>query len=163
MRWGGHAMSGALFVVALAYVWESFGFKPTPRLFPLLVGIPMLILTAFQIVIELFPDLEKKYAEIGTVDAEMLAGKTRDRVVEEDSTQIQKELEVFLWLGLAVGLSMLLGFFWGIPLFIFVFLKFRYAERWTISAGLPLGTLFVMHVLFERLFQIPLYTGLLSK
>jgi hypothetical protein len=163
MKWGRKIISVALFLFALAYVWQGFSYKPTPRLFPLMVGIPMLVLTAFQIVIEFFPNLSKKYAEIGTVDAEILAGKARNRVVEEDPRQTQKELKAFLWLGLAVGLIMFLGIFWGVPLFIFIFLKLRSATRWTISASLPLGTLFVMYLLFVRLFQIPLYKGLLLE
>jgi hypothetical protein len=156
-------LSGALFVVALAYVWEGFSYTATPRLFPLLVGIPMLLLTALQTVIEFSPDLSRKYAETGTVDAKVLAGKARNGVVEDDPRQTQKELQTFLWLGLAVGLSTLLGFFWGIPLFILIFLKFRCATRWTLSAGLPLATLVFMYLLFDRLFRIPLYTGLFSQ
>ena len=161
MKWGRHVLSGALFLATAAYVWLAVGYKPTPRLFPLAVGIPMLVLTALQTAIECVPRLSTKYAALGTVDAERLAGKANDRVAEDDPRQTRKELATFLWLGLAVGASMLLGMLWGIPLFIFIFLKLRSATRWTVAVGLPLGTLGVMYLLFARVFQIPLYAGLL--
>lgn len=163
MKWGGKILNIALFLFALGYVWQGFSYSRTPRLFPLMVGIPMLLLTAFQTVIDFFPHLSKKYAEMGTLDAEMLAGRAKNEVKEEDPRRTQKELEAFLWLGLAVALIMLLGIFWGTPLFIFTFLKLRYARGWVLSLSLPLGTLLVMYILFIRVFQIPLYQGLLLE
>ena len=163
MKWGGKILNIALFLFALGYVWQGFSYSRTPRLFPLMVGIPMLFLTGFQTVIDFFPHLSKKYAEMGTLDAEMLAGRAKNEVKEEDPKRTQKELEAFLWLGLAVALIMILGIFWGIPLFIFVFLKLRYARGWVLSLSLPLGTLLVMYILFIKVFQIPLYKGLLLE
>lgn len=159
MKWGGKMLNIALVLFALGYVWQGFSYSRTPRLFPLMVGIPMLLLTAFQTVIDFFPHLSRKYAEMGTIDAEMLAGRAKDEVKEEDPKRTQKELEAFLWLGLAVALIMVLGIFWAIPLFIFVFLKLRYSRGWFLSLGLPLGTLVTMYLLFIKLFQIPLYKG----
>jgi hypothetical protein len=120
----------------------------------------MLLLTGFQTVIDFFPQLSKKYAEAGTLDAEMLAGVAANQQTEEDPQRVRKELEIFFWLGLALALVMLLGLLIAIPIFVFVVLKLRYVRSWSLSLSLALGTFVFMHLLFVKFFHIPLFKGL---
>lgn len=160
MKWGGRLLNITLFIFIIIYVFIGMSYGRTPRMFPLIVGVPMLLLTGFQTVIDFFPNLSKKYSQLGTIDAEMISGRAKDEVKEEDPRRIQKELESFIWLGVAVMLIMLVGIFIGVPLFIFVFLKLRYSRGWTLSLGLPLGTLLTMYILFMKVLNVQFYRGI---
>jgi hypothetical protein len=107
-----------------------------------------------------FPQLSKKYAEAGTLDAEMLAGVAANQPTEEDPGRARKELEIFLWLSFALALIMALGLLIALPMFIFVVLKLRYVRSWSLSLSLALGTFVFMHLLFVKFFHIPLFKGL---
>lgn len=160
MKYGGKLLNIFLFIVTAGYVLMALNYSRTPRTFPLLVGIPMILLTGFQTLIDFFPNISRKYSDLGTVDAEMISSKGKVHKKEEDLTRYQKELEIFIWLAVAVGLIMLIGILYGMPLFIFIFLKYRFSQGWRLSLSLPLGTLFVMYLIFTKVLSIRLYKGM---
>lgn len=160
MKYGGKLLDIAFFVMTIAYVLIGMHYSRTPRTFPLLVGIPMALLTGMQTLIDFFPGLSKKYSELGTLDAEMISAKGKAQKSTQDPAQYRKELEIFVWLAAAIGLILLAGILYGMPLFIFIFIKFRYAQGWKLSLGLPLGTLAVLYFVFQKILAIRLYTGL---
>jgi hypothetical protein len=160
MKWAGRSLNIVFFLVTFAYVVVSLGYGRTPRLFPLFVSLPMLLLTGFQTVIDFFPQLSKKYAEAGTLDAEMLAGVAVNQQTEEDPQRVRRELEIFLWLGVALALIMSLGLLIAMPVFVFVVLRLRYLRSWSLSLSLALGTFVFMYLLFVKFFHIPLFKGL---
>ena len=160
MKYGGKLLNIFLFVITVGYVLIALSYSRTPRTFPLLVGIPMIVLTGFQTLIDFFPNISRKYSDLGTLDAEMISGKGRVHKKEEAPTLYQKELEIFIWLAVAVGLILLIGIRYGMPVFIFIFLKYRYSQGWKLSLGLPLGTLAVMYLIFTKVLSIRLYKGM---
>lgn len=160
MKYGGKLLNIFLFIVSVGYVLLAMNYSQTPRTFPLMVGVPMIILTGFQTLIDFFPGLSKKYSDLGALDAERIYDKAKVLKKEKDPNHYKKELEIFLWLAVAVGLILLTGILYGMPLFIFIFLKYRYAQEWKLSLGLPLGTLIMMYFVFERVLSIRLYKGM---
>jgi hypothetical protein len=160
MKYGGKLLNIFLFIVSVGYVLMAMKYSQTPRTFPLMVGIPMIVLTGFQTLIDFFPGMSQKYSDLGALDAEMISGRGKVQKKTKDPDLYQKELEIFVWLAVAVGLILLAGILFGMPVFIFIFLKYRYAQGWKLSLGLPLGTLIVMYVVFIKILSIRLYQGM---
>ena len=160
MKYGGKLLNIFLLIFSIGYVLIALNYSRTPRTFPLMVGIPMIVLTVFQTLIDFFPNVSRKYSDLGALDAEMISSKGKIPKKEEDRNRYQKELEIFLWLAVAIGLIMLIGIQFGMPIFIFIFLKYRYAQGWKLSLSLPLGTLAVMYFVFTKVLYIPLYKGM---
>jgi hypothetical protein len=85
------------------------------------------------------------------------------KLKDEEAADVQrnlKELEILIWIGIAIGLMLLVGMFVGLPIFIFIFLKFLYSQGWKLSLGLPLGTMQVIYIIFIKALTIPLYNGI---
>ncbi|MEW6670726.1 MAG: tripartite tricarboxylate transporter TctB family protein [Thermodesulfobacteriota bacterium] len=163
MKYGGKLLNIFLFIVSVGYVLIGLNFSRTPRTFPLLVGFPMIVLTGLQTLIDFFPNISKKYSDLGTFDAEMISGRTKGQKTENNPDQYQKELEIFLWLAVAVALILLLGILFGLPLFIFIYLKYRYVQGWKVSLSLPLGALAAMYIIFTKVLTISLYKGIFFR
>jgi len=162
MKYGGKLLNIFLFVITVGYVLIGLTYSRTPRIFPLIIGIPMVLLTGFQALLDFFPNLSRKYSELGGLDAENISNqgqKANKNKEPYDAEKSRKELEIFLWLGVAVTLIMLVGIMAGLPFFIFIFLKFRYAQGWKLSLSLPLGTMLVMYIIFIKVLTLPLYKG----
>jgi len=142
----------SLFLMALAgyviYTASHWSFKT--GFFPLAAAIPLMILAALHLALQLF----------GPAEA---AG---ERAAEaEFSNELPPEmlrrraLATFLWIAGFVLLVYLLSFPIAVPLFIFLYLKFQSAVNWLGSAALTAITWIFYHALFERLINLRFEPG----
>lgn len=136
--------SAALFSLALAAVagfavYTALGWPPKAALFPLTMGIPLLVLATAQTVL----DLREPPAP------------------SEPALARRRGLAVFAWMVTFIVLVLLLGFPIAVPLFVFSYLVMESRESWALSIALAAAAWGFFHLVFERLLHFPFEAGLI--
>jgi hypothetical protein len=138
---GGAIFSLALVAVAAYAVYTALRWPPKAALFPLTMGIPLLVLALAQTLVEL-----------------------RDPSARAQPTLARRRtLTVFAWMGTFIVLVALAGFPFAVPLFVFLYLLLESREGWGLSAALAAAAWGVFHLLFERLLHFPFDAGLIRS
>jgi Tripartite tricarboxylate transporter TctB family len=134
---GAAVFSLALAALAAFAVYKALSWPPKAALFPLVMGIPLLVLTVAQVIAEL-----RQPAAAG-------AGARR-------------ALVIFAWMAVFVVLVLLAGFPATVPVFVFAYLVLESRERWWLSVLLAAAAWGFFHLLFERLLHFPFEAGLIQ-
>jgi Tripartite tricarboxylate transporter TctB family len=138
----------AAYAIAAALSWP---FKAA--LFPLVMGIPLLLLALAQ----LFLDLR---GEAGAADGSAVELQPGADVAPEIARR--RTAAIFAWMAAFVVLVLLLGFPLAVPLFVFSYLVVQSAAGWGLSIALTAAAWGFFHGLFERLLHLPFDTGLVQ-
>ena len=133
---GGAAFSLGLALVAGYAVYAAWSFPAKAALFPLVIGIPLLVLALAQLVLQL-----------------------REPEAPLESER-RRTLAAFGWMAAFIGLVVLAGFPTAVPVFVFSYLAAQRAAPWWQSAALAAAAWGVFHLLFERLLRFPFDGGL---
>lgn len=157
-------MTLILFAFVLLLVVASFGLKADARLWPLIVGIPVLILLAVSLVGEFSPKVESMF-EVSWEGAAVEEGMEEDRaggprkvLVSEIPWRIVGIVFGSLLLA-AIG-TLFLGFLVAIPLYVMLFLRLFGGAGWIGSALLAAGTTASLWAL-ATLARLDMYSGVL--
>lgn len=130
------AMAGYAVIAALAWPFKA-------ALFPLTMGIPLVLLSLVQLVLDL-RDLEQP--------------------AESDSHIARRRtLAVFAWMAAFIVLVLLFGFPITVPLFVFSYLVVQSRAGWGLSIALTAAAWGFFHVVFERLLHFPFDAGLILR
>ena len=142
MRPSGAALfSVALAVVAAYAVYTALRWPPKAALFPLTMGIPLLVLAAAQTVIEL-----------------------RDPPAPgSPAGALRRALAVFAWMAMFIALVLLAGFPIAVPVFVFLYLAMQSREKLGLSIALAAAAWGAFHLLFVRLLHFPFDDGLIKS
>lgn len=139
MRLSGAALFSLGLAVLAAYaVYSALRWPPKAALFPLVMGIPLIVLTLVQAFIDL-----------------------RDPPV--GGAGLARVLAVFAWMGVFIALVLLAGFPIAVPLFVFFYLVVESREKLALSLGLAAAAWGAFHVLFERVLHFPFEAGLVRE
>jgi len=169
MRRSGEVLFSLLIVVVAAWVvyqsagWalRALGLQPIASLlpsgwgsrsglFPLVVGLPVLIMAVAQLAIDVRGTRQTAGADGTAAELDL-----PPKVVRQRSAVILTTI-----VGFAVAIW-LLGFIVAIPLVTFLFLKVASSESWTLSLALSAVAASVFYVLFVWWLNIPAPPGLL--
>lgn len=160
-----------LFLLLLLYtvllLVDAQTYTPSGRLFPVLIGSLLVVLTIAKIVLLLFADrfelggagLFERFAE------DLLAQESEGEDAGSDAAgrtwhRYRREFEMIGWVFILLVLLLLLGF----QLTIFVFLPafvYRYERSWKRAIGATVITWLGTYLIFIRLLTVPLPGGLL--
>jgi hypothetical protein len=138
---GSAFFSLALAVVAAYAVYAALRWPPKAALFPLTMGIPLLVLALAQTLVELRNPASS---------AESPGARTRTFVV-------------FAWMATFIVLILLVGFPIAVPIFVFSYLVMESREGWVLSIALAAAAWGAFHLLFERLLHFPFDEGLIRS
>jgi uncharacterized membrane protein YfcA len=127
------------------------------RLYPWAVGIPMLILAAIQVILDL-KGVKSKQSSDGAPPTPMDFQFTQD---VEPAIAKKRAITMFGWLlGFFVAV-LLVGFSIAIPLMMFSYMKFQGKESWVLSLVLTAIAFIFYYALFVKLLNLPFPEGLL--
>jgi hypothetical protein len=142
VRVSGAALFGfALAAIAAYAVHTALRWPPKAALFPLTMGIPLLVLAVAQTVVEL-----------------------RDPPAEPGAGAAWRGAAVvFAWMGVFIALVLIAGFPIAVPFFVFSYLVMESRERWGLSMVLAAAAWGAFHLLFERLLHFPFEDGLIRS
>lgn len=148
----------ALLGYTLALLQEAIGYSADPRLFPMIVGVPLVLLLVAKILLLLFGDrfdlrTVDFFEDLGEMDVAATGGVT-DR-----AARYRRELSMVAWIG---GLSVLIYLFGNlvaVPVFIFAFILAW--ERDPLRAALVAAVTFAfIFLLFVEVLNASLWRGI---
>ena len=135
------AVSGYAVIAAWAWPWKA-------SLFPLVIGIPVFVLSA---------------AEAAWI---MLGSTAKAQVQDFQMTQdvpervaLRRTASAAGWIAGFFAAIVLLGFPVAVPLFVFLYLRLQGREGWIFSAVFTAVVWFVFYGLFDRLLHLPFPQG----
>ncbi len=144
--WGA-LLSGAATGAFGGYVGLAVGFPGLARLFPLVVGLPGLLLAAAQLTLDLRSPLPRRMATAGGAAVAAAVAWAR------------QELGILGWAVALVALTLVFGFSVSIPLFLALFLRLRGKESWPLTLALAGSGWAFMHVVFTVGMKVFLFRG----
>ncbi len=137
----------------IVFVYQAKDWRMQARLYPLAIGIPMLILAAIQLILDL-KGVERKQTDAAPVDFQF--AQAIDPVLARKRT-----FNIFGWLfGFFIGIW-LLGFNLTIPLMVFGYLKIQSGEKWWLAITLTAVAWLFFWSLFVWLLNLPFPDGLI--
>ena len=141
-----HMSLTPLFAVIAAWaLYESMDWPAGTRLFPWLVGIPILALSLIQLTAEL---TTRSSSNSMTTEFQFENGSQRERIT--------RLVTIVSWIiGFAIGIW-LLGFKVALVLMIFGYLKFQSDESWRLSLTLTIGGYVVFWGVFDNILHLNL-------
>ena len=138
MRLSGAALfSAALAAVAGFAVYTALRWPPKAALFPLVMGIPLLVLALAQLVVDL-----------------------RERPAA--APQSPPAWGILAWMVGFITLVVLLGFPVAVPVFVLAYLVTSGREGWILSLVVAAAAWAAFYLLFERLLHFPFEDGLIT-
>jgi hypothetical protein len=141
-----------VFLFFAFWVWEAREWRIQARLYPWVIGFPMLVLAAVHLIMD-FKGAEKKTAS-GDTPVDFQLTKSIDPVLAKWRT-----INAFSWIfGFLAGIW-LLGFSITIPAIVFLYIKVQSREAWGISLLLTSAAWLIFWGLFDRMLHLPLPEG----
>lgn len=138
MRLSGAALfSAALAAVAGFAVYTALRWPPKAALFPLVMGIPLLVLAVAQLVMDL-----------------------RER--PPATPEARRAWGILAWMVGFIVLVLLLGFPLAVPVFVLAYLVTSGRESWLLSVVLAAAAWGAFYLLFQRLLHFPFEDGLIT-
>ena len=133
------------------------------RLVPLAVVVPAIVFVSIEVLLELAPGLAKRNRFLEQKDV-FRVEQFRGSVHAETSSKIQarsagREASVFAWVGAIPALIYIFGFLMAVPLFLFLYLRWRSKEGWLLSITTAATSVALLYFLFIEMMRVPLYEG----
>jgi hypothetical protein len=141
-------MTVAAFAVFMARQWS---FKAA--FFPLVTGIPLLVLATVQLLVDLFG--QSPAADETRLDLELAAD------VPPEMAR-RRTVAIFAWIAGFILLVFLLGFSLTIPIFVLAYLAPQRGVKWWLKVSLAALAWGGFYGLFVHLLHLPFETGLIQ-
>lgn len=138
----------------IVFVYQAQDWRLQARLYPLAIGIPMIILAFIQVILDL-RGVERKQKD----DAPVMDFQFAQTV--EPKLARHRAITMFGWLFGFFFCIWLIGFSITIPLMVFSYLKIQSNEKWGISIVLTALAWVFFYFLFVRLLNLPFPDGLI--
>jgi hypothetical protein len=140
-----------IFFIFFAY--HARDWRLQARLYPWVIGIPMVILALVQLILDL-KGIERKQQDAAPVDFQFA------QTTVEPAVAKRRAITMFAWFfGFFIAIW-LLGFSITIPLMVFTYLMIQSNEKWLLSLTLTAVAWVFFHTLFVRLLHLPFPDGL---
>ena len=144
------------FVIALVGIWAVLATRDwsiQTAMYPRVIGVPLVILAAIEMVLSLRGAPEGERQSVDTTLTESLPPDVTTR----------RTLIAFAWLiGFFLGI-VLLGFPLAIPLFMLAYLRGQGREPWILSIVLAAVAWLFFELIFDRVLHLPFAEGLLLQ
>lgn len=156
-RYPAMAFFGVLLVYTLALIVQAVGYSDAARLFPLIVGVPLVVMLVVNLLLLAFGDrvdlrLVGFFDAVGELDA-----VSADTDVD-DAARYRREFAMFGWVGALIALTWLVGNLVAVAVFVatFVYVHERDLGRALLVSGLTFG---FIYLLFVVVLDASLYRG----
>jgi len=141
-----------IFFIVFAY--QAKDWRLQARLYPWVIGIPMVILAIIQVIFDL-KGVEHKADDAAPVDFQIT--QTVDPEVAR-----RRAINIFSWFFGFFAAIWLVGFSIAIALMVFGYLKIQSNEKWTISIVLTIFAWVCFWGLFVKLLNLPFPDGMIQ-
>jgi Tripartite tricarboxylate transporter TctB family len=135
------------------FLYEAKDWRMQARLYPLAIGIPMVICAIIQVILDLKGVKAKQSSDGAPMDFQF----QQTDVSPEDVRK--RTITMFSWMFGFFAMIWLVGYVIAIPLMVFGYLKFQSNERWGLSITLTVIAFVFFYALFVRLLNLPFPDG----
>lgn len=135
------------------FLYEAKDWRMQARLYPLAIGIPMLICAIIQVILDLKGVKAKQSSDGAPMDFQF----QQTDVSPEDVRK--RTITMFSWMLGFFAAIWLVGYVIAIPLMVFGYLKFQSNEAWGLSIMLTVIAFVFFYALFVRLLNLPFPDG----
>jgi hypothetical protein len=140
----------------IVFVYQAKDWRPQARLYPLVIGIPMLILALIQVIFDLRGVERKPQDDATPMDFQFSQATVPPEVARK------RAIVMFCWFfGFFAGIW-LVGFSIAIALMVFGYLKIQSNEKWPISIILTTVAWVSFWGLFVKLLNLPFPDGMIQ-
>jgi hypothetical protein len=148
-----------LLYVALLVV-EALGYSSDPRLFPLVVGVPLLVLIAGQIVLLVFRD-QLGIESVDLFESIQELEGSDDKHDMDPVERTRREFEMVVWSLISFGVIWLFGHLIALVIFVFGFIYVyeRDLKRALLATAVTFG---FVYLLFVYILGASLWSGMLG-
>ncbi len=142
----------------IVFVYEAKDWRMQARLYPFVIGIPMLICAVIQFILDLKGVEAKSSSSDGApMDFQFSGQKDMDPALVKLRT-----ITMFAWMFGFFGAIWLVGYIVAIPMMVFTYLKFQSGESWALSTILTAFAFVFFYSLFVKLLNLPFPDGALQ-
>jgi len=149
-------LSFVFLIFFIVFVYQAQDWRLQARLYPLAIGIPMLILAIIQVILDLRGVKAKETSDGAPVDFQL--SQNIDPVLARN-----RAINIFSWIFGFFLLIWLLGFPIAIAAMMFGYLKIQSKEPWVLSIVLTAFGWICFWVLFVWLLNLPFPQGLILE
>lgn len=155
MKLSGKAwMSLAIMLASVGIVISALGWPFKTALFPMVVGIPLFILSTIQFLKSAF--FAKGHSKEATVDFKL--SEMEDKALEKRRT-----VNISLWIFGFFFLVLLIGFPIAVPLFVFLYMKLQGKEKWRTAIIYTFVAWASFYGLFVKFCDLPFMKGWIQQ
>ena len=134
------------------FVYQAQDWRMQARLYPLAIGIPMIVLALIQVILDMKGYVAKQSDDATPMDIQ------RTTTIAPD-VAFRRTIIMFSWFfGFFAGIW-LVGFSITIPVMVFSYMYFQGKERFTLAASLTVIAYFFFWALFIKLLNLPFPDG----
>ena len=135
------------------FLYEAKDWRMQARLYPLAIGIPMLICAIIQVILDLKGVKAKQSSDGAPMDFQFQQADVSPEDVRK------RTITMFSWMFGFFAMIWLVGYVIAIPLMVFGYLKFQSSESWGLSITLTVIAFVFFYALFVRLLNLPFPDG----
>jgi hypothetical protein len=146
-----------MFAIFASMVGAAVGYRHEARLVPLVVGIPALLLAAWQLYTEIRPRGPATSGERGASTGDVRAPQPAHALTK------LREAEAVAWLLLVTGLVLAGGMVAGGTIGVMLCQRIWLRESWRMTLTGGLVAILVLHFCFERALGLALFEGWLFE
>ena len=148
-----YVLYALLFIFIMIILFNSFDLPKGARLFPYIVVIGTSVLFIVMVIKEILVDITEKNSESKK--------EIDNEEVENEGISFKTYLTAFSWFLLLGLFIFLLGFTFGVPLYILIFLFFKAKRSFVTSLVGSIAMLAVIYLLFYQFLDVYFPPGLL--
>ena len=177
-------MTVVMLTIFSVMVLIALGYPPKSRFLPLVIGIPGIVLTLIQLVLDLWRSTNGEGPTAGpkrtalqkiqdtlsirlsrTLDLDIAREKLTVFVSGRNRSDsvVWRELVLFAYFFGLIGGVILFGFWLTIPVFLCVFLRLHERDNWMFVLSLVGATWLTLYLIFDQLLEIFLHTGFITE
>lgn len=136
------------------FVYQAEGWRMQARLYPWVIGIPMIFLAILQVFFDM-KGIESKPEDAAPVDVQFAQNI-------EPAVAFKRTVNIFSWFfGFFFG-CWLVGFSITIPIMVFSYMYFQGKEKFTLAATLTVIAFIFYYALFVKLLNLPFPDGMVQ-
>lgn len=143
-----------IFAFSAVILYLTFDLRTDVGLVPRSVAVLLLICSAVQLLIDLFPAFKKRMAFLAGSAEGSVGGEGVVQEQEEGGESVLKRLLFFGWIGMFIALIGLTSMLLAAPISLFVYLKLISRESWRMSLLYALGMGLFIYLVFVRGFGL---------
>ena len=141
-------------------IWAAKDWPVKAQLYPWVIGIPMLVLAVFHLVTDLRSSAGKSGSSAAPTEPPDSTPADIQFTTEIDPVVARRRtVQIFSWIFGFLLACWLLGLSVTIPPFVFLYLKVKSGEGWTLSLALTGAVWLLFWGLFDRLLRLPFPEG----